>query len=114
MRRSWPTGPLHFDNQSIFKERFHLDKADPNILHDEITVIDHALTRPWTVDKRYRCKPNPRPNWPESYYTENNAQIVIGSPATVLNVMSSGSDRRSGRNMAPIGVLRPKCGSLVA
>ena len=41
--------PLHFDNQSIFKERFHLDKADPNILHDEITVIDHALTRPWTV-----------------------------------------------------------------
>src|SRR5262245_40378634 len=48
MRRSWPTGPLHFDNQSIFKERFHLDKADPNILHDEITVIDHALTRPWS------------------------------------------------------------------
>ena len=70
--------PLHFDNQSIFKERFHLDKADPNILHDEITVIDHALTRPWTVDKRYRRNPNPRPNWPESYCTENNAQIVIG------------------------------------
>jgi hypothetical protein len=38
--------PLHFDNQSIFKERLHLDKNDPNILHDEITVIDHALTRP--------------------------------------------------------------------
>src|SRR6516225_10088302 len=70
--------PLHFDNQSIFKERFHLDKADPNILHDEITVIDHALTRPWTVDKRYGRDPNPRPDWPESYCTENNAQIVIG------------------------------------
>src|SRR5690348_13647868 len=24
--------PLHFDNQSIFKERLHLDKSDPNVL----------------------------------------------------------------------------------
>jgi hypothetical protein len=38
--------PLAFDNQSTFKERFHLDKDNPNILHDEITVFDHALTRP--------------------------------------------------------------------
>jgi para-nitrobenzyl esterase len=38
--------PLHFDNQSVFKERIWRDKADPNILHDEITTIDHALTRP--------------------------------------------------------------------
>ena len=45
---------LHADNQSVIKERIHLDKADNNILHNEITVEDHALTRPWTVDKRYR------------------------------------------------------------
>src|SRR6516225_3052877 len=45
--------PLHRDNQSVFKERIFLDKNDPNILHDVIMVIDHALTRPWTVDKRY-------------------------------------------------------------
>ena len=63
--------PLAFDNQSIFKERIYLDKADPNILHDEITVIDHALTRPWTVDKRYVREPNPRPDWDEAYCTEN-------------------------------------------
>ena len=49
--------PLHFDNQSIFKERFHLDKADPNILHDEITVIDHALTRPWTGGQTIPARP---------------------------------------------------------
>jgi hypothetical protein len=30
--------PLHFDNQSIFKERFYRDKADPAIFHDLITV----------------------------------------------------------------------------
>jgi hypothetical protein len=70
--------PLHFDNQSIFKERIYRDKSDPNILHDEITTIDHALTRPWTVDKKYVRNPNPRAAWPEYYITENNAQVVIG------------------------------------
>jgi hypothetical protein len=38
--------PLHPDNQSIIKERIFQDKADPNLLHDEITTIDHALRRP--------------------------------------------------------------------
>jgi hypothetical protein len=70
--------PLHFDNQSIFKERIYRDKNDPNILHDEMTTIDHALTRPWTVDKRYVRNPNQRPVWTEYYITELNAQIAIG------------------------------------
>jgi len=70
--------PLAFDNQSVFKERIHLDRAEPSILHDEMTVIDHALTRPWTVDKRYVRNPNPRPLWPEYYCGEHNAQVTIG------------------------------------
>src|SRR6202047_1098471 len=70
--------PLHFDNQSIFKERIYRDKADPNLLPDEMTTIDHALTLPWTVDKRYVRNPNPRSNWPEYYITEGNGQIAIG------------------------------------
>jgi hypothetical protein len=70
--------PLHVDNQSIFKERIWRDKADPRILHDEITTIDHALTRPWTVDKRYVHNPDPHPDFEEFYTTENNAQIMIG------------------------------------
>ena len=70
--------PMHEDNQSIFRERFYLDKADPNVLHDEITVIDHALTRPWTVDKKYVRNPNPRPGWIEHICAENNAQLKIG------------------------------------
>ena len=70
--------PLHVDNQSIFKERIWRDKADPNILHDELTTIDHALTRPWTVDKKYVRNPNPRADWPEYYITEGNGQIAIG------------------------------------
>jgi hypothetical protein len=76
--------PLHFDNQSIFKERFHLDKSDPNVLHDEITVIDHALTRPWSVDKTFRRDPNPRPNWRQNICNEGNSQIVIGKENYML------------------------------
>ena len=46
--------PLHADNETVIKERIYLDKADPNLLHDDITTIDHALTRPWVVNKTYR------------------------------------------------------------
>ena len=35
--------PLAFDNQSIFKERFYLDKSDPSILHDMITLNGSSL-----------------------------------------------------------------------
>jgi len=77
--------PLAFDNQSVFKERFHLDKADPNILHVEITVIDHALTRPWIVDKKYVLEPNPRPDWSEAYCTENPSMIAIGKESYFLS-----------------------------
>jgi hypothetical protein len=38
--------PLHHDNQSVIKERLSLDKSNPNILLNEITTYDHALTRP--------------------------------------------------------------------
>ena len=70
--------PLHFDNESVFHERLYRDKADPKILHDEITVIDHALTRPWTVDKKYVLDPNPHYNFVEAYCTENPTMIAIG------------------------------------
>jgi hypothetical protein len=77
--------PLHFDNQSVFKERIHRDAADPRILHDEITVLDHALTRPWTVDKKYVHDPNPRPHWEEAYCTEGTALIAIGGQGYYLS-----------------------------
>jgi hypothetical protein len=70
--------PLAFDNQSIFKERFHLDSGNPNILHNEITVLDNALTRPWSVDKAFRRNPNARPRWRETSCTEGNNQVMIG------------------------------------
>jgi hypothetical protein len=69
--------PLHFDNQSVFKERIFLDKADPKTIHDEVTVIDHGLTRPWIVDKRYVHDPNLRPDWVEGICVEGGL-VAIG------------------------------------
>jgi hypothetical protein len=70
--------PLHFDNQSTFKERFFLDKKDPNILHDVITVFDHALTRPWTADKSFRRLPEKYPNWDRISCLEGTSYVTIG------------------------------------
>jgi hypothetical protein len=48
--------PLHEDGQTIVKEYIHSDPNDANLIHNEITTIDHALTRPWTVTRSYRRK----------------------------------------------------------
>jgi hypothetical protein len=70
--------PLHLDNESVFRERIYLDKGDPKILRDEITTIDHALTRPWTVTKSYVRNPYPKAVWAEWICGENNPHVVIG------------------------------------
>jgi hypothetical protein len=81
-----PAGlPLHADNESTFKERFFIDKADPNLLHDVITVFDHALARPWTVDKTFRRNSDPQPEWPERYCHVTRSWIVLGDEAYRLN-----------------------------
>jgi hypothetical protein len=70
--------PLHFDNESTFRERIHLDKADPKIMHDEITVFDHALTRPWTADKTYRRSGSKYPVWDRITCLEGTSYVTIG------------------------------------
>jgi len=69
--------PLHSDNRTIVKERIYLDKHDPNLMWDEITTFDDALTRPWTVMKRYARDTDPKPNWIEAVCTENNPHVHI-------------------------------------
>ena len=75
--------PLHADNQTVIKERIYLDKANSNILHDEVTTIDHALTRPWTVIKSYHRVPNPI--WIEAICAEGNQHVRIGSEIYMLS-----------------------------
>ena len=71
--------PLHEDDQTVVKERIYLDKADRNLLHDEITVTDHALTRPWTVMKNYRRTLDPQADWPEYICNERIPFLRIGT-----------------------------------
>jgi hypothetical protein len=68
--------PVHTDNATIVKERIYLDDAKADLLHDEVTTIDHALTRPWTVVKSYRRERNPI--WFDNNCAENNNHVVVG------------------------------------
>jgi hypothetical protein len=77
--------PLHTDNESVIKERIYQDKADPNILHIEMTTIDNALTRPWSVSKKWRRAENPRPVWRESVCSENNSHVEIAGRGYFLS-----------------------------
>ena len=69
---------LHPDSQSVIKERIYLDKSNSNLLHDQITVEDHALTHPWTVMKDYKRDPKARPDWVEDVCAENSNHVMIG------------------------------------
>jgi hypothetical protein len=75
--------PLHEDNQTVINERIFLDKADPNVLHDEVTTIDHALVRPWTVTRNYRRERNAV--WYEHICAEENHHVVIGKESYFLS-----------------------------
>jgi hypothetical protein len=71
--------PFHADGQTVIKERIYLDKAKPDILYDDITVIDHALTRPWSAHKTYRRVAEKGPIWwREDVCAENNVHVVVG------------------------------------
>jgi len=69
--------PLHRDNQSVIKERIYSDNADRNLIKNEITTIDHALTRPWTAIKTYRRAKVEQPVWPEAVCAEGNVHVEI-------------------------------------
>jgi len=68
--------PLHEDGESIIKERFYLDQADKNLLHIDITTIDHALTRPWSISRPYRRELNPI--WLFVDCSEDNRHVWVG------------------------------------
>ena len=74
---------FHEDGQAVIKERIYADKANPNIIYDEMTTIDNALTRPWSIKKTYRREP--KVVWPENNCTEGNNDVVIGSESYLLS-----------------------------
>src|SRR5216683_3016706 len=91
--------PFHSDNQAIIKERIHLDKADRNTLYDEITVIDHAMTRPYVKLQKATRNPNPRPAWHSDVCSQDNTWIKIENEPYYLS--SDGKLMPSKKNQAP-------------
>ena len=77
--------PMHSDNETVVNERISLDKSDPNVLHDVITTYDHALTRPWTVDKRYLRVPQEKVIFYENECSEYNQHVIIGKEGYYLS-----------------------------
>ena len=68
--------PFHEDGQAVIKERLFLDKSDPNILHNQMTTIDNALTRPWSAERTYRR--DSTVIWTNTVCTEDNDIVVLG------------------------------------
>jgi len=99
--------PLHRDNQSVFKERIYLDKANPNLLHDDITVIDNGLTRPWTVNKTYRRSPNPQPVWLDYVCAEGQQLVRIGNENYMLSHDAYLMPTRKGQSPPDLKYFKP-------
>jgi hypothetical protein len=89
--------PLHADNQTVIKERIYRDKQNPDVLHDEMTTIDNALTHPWTVLKTYRRTSNP--HFVQNICTVGNMHVTIGPEAYFLS--ADGLLMPTKKNQAP-------------
>jgi hypothetical protein len=74
---------LHDDGQTVIKERLQLDPANKDILRNETTVIDNALTRPRTVTRSYRRDRNP--TWDFVDCAEHNPHVRVGKESYMVS-----------------------------
>jgi len=79
--------PMHKDGQTVVKERIAADKGNPNLIHNEITTFDNALTHPWTITKTYRRDTKVKEPywWREAICAENNPHIKIGEEVYMIS-----------------------------
>ncbi|HEY7298524.1 MAG TPA: hypothetical protein VH684_11360 [Xanthobacteraceae bacterium] len=75
--------PFHSDNQTIIRERISLDRSKPDVLLDEITLIDHAFTQPWTATRSY--KRDRKAPYIEFDCRENNEHVVLGRETYLIS-----------------------------
>jgi hypothetical protein len=91
--------PFHEDGNAVIKERIYLDKANPNKMYDEITVIDNALTRPYVKMQTGFRNPSPRPVWKSDVCSEFNTHVRIGKENYYLS--ADGKLMPMKKNQAP-------------
>ena len=85
--RAYDTGglPLHADNKTVVKEKIYNEKGNKDVMIDEITTIDNALTGPWTVKKIFERKKDPKHNWIEEVCAENNPHVKVDNDNYMLS-----------------------------
>jgi len=66
--------PLHENDSTVVKERISLDKSNPDVMLNEITTIDDAFSKPWTVTRKYRRMKNTEYS---EYNCEDKHNVVI-------------------------------------
>jgi len=59
--------PLHSDNKTVVRSASISTRTIADFSTTRSTTIDNALTRPWTVRKKYQRDPNPRPVWSRTF-----------------------------------------------
>ena len=102
-----PTGiPLHEDNKTIVRERIFISKDNPDHLHNEITTIDSALTRPWTVLKTYRRERNAI--FSEHYCGVDNPHVKIGGENYMLSAGGLLMPAKKGQKPPDLKYFQPK------
>ena len=84
-----PRPDRHADpcRQPVDRQGAHLLRQGRSgeLLHDEITLIDHAFTRPWTVLKTYRRDPGKYPIHAEEDCAAATANMLIGNELYYLS-----------------------------
>jgi hypothetical protein len=89
-------GPRVFDaplttfacgQSDIVKERYTFDRIP--IVRSEVTVFDHALTRPWIVTKRYCGSSDLQPWWVE----DNCMETIVISASRGNRTFSAPTER---------------------
>jgi hypothetical protein len=74
---------LHADDSTVVKERISIDKKNPDIMNNEITTIDDAFTRPWTVTRQYK---RDKDGIPAEYNCEEKRNVVINGETYWIGV----------------------------
>ena len=69
----------------MIKERIYLDKTEPDVIHNEITVFDSGLTRPWSILKTAKRAQQAHPLWRTAVCAEENSWVKLGEETYFLS-----------------------------
>src|SRR4030095_10501808 len=88
--------PLHENDSTVVKERISLDKSNPDVMLNEISTIDDAFSKPWTVTRKYRRMKNTEYS---EYNCEEKRNVVINGETCAIG--SGGSRMPIAKDQPP-------------